>query len=67
MGVPLASVLTLIEQHSKWAMLLLFVLLALESFGLRVPGETALIACSVLASQGSFSIVWVLVVAVRLP
>lgn len=64
MGVPLASVLTLIEQHSKWAMLLLFVLLALESFGLPVPGETALIACAVLASQGSLSIVWVLVVAV---
>jgi membrane protein DedA with SNARE-associated domain len=64
MGVPLASVLTLIEQHSKWAMLLLFVLLALESFGLPVPGETALIACAVLASQGSLSIVWVLVIAV---
>jgi membrane protein DedA with SNARE-associated domain len=64
MGVPLASVLTLIEQHSKWAMLLLFVLLTLESFGLPVPGETALIACAVLASQGSLSIVWVLVVAV---
>ena len=36
----------------------------LESFGLPVPGETALIACSVLASQGSFSIVWVIVVGV---
>ena len=44
-------------------MLLLFLLLALESFGLPVPGETALIACSVLASQGSLSIVWVVVVA----
>ena len=41
----------------------MFALLALESFGLPVPGETALIACSVLASQGSLSIVWVLVVA----
>jgi len=61
--MPLASVLTFVEQHSQWAMLLLFVLLALESFGLPVPGETALIACSVLASQGSLSIVWVIVVA----
>ena len=61
--VPLASLESFIAQHSQWAMLLLFVLLALESFGLPVPGETALIACSVLASQGSLSIVTVLVVA----
>src|SRR6478672_3009085 len=45
-------------------MLAMFALLALESFGLPVPGETALIACAVLASQGSLSIVWVLVIAV---
>jgi membrane protein DedA with SNARE-associated domain len=63
-GVPLASVLTFVEQQSQWALLLLFVLLTLESFGLPVPGETALIACSVLASQGSLSIVWVIVVGV---
>jgi membrane protein DedA with SNARE-associated domain len=56
--------LTFIEQHSQWALLLMFVLLTLESFGLPVPGETALIACSVLASQGSLSIVWVIVVGV---
>jgi membrane-associated protein len=62
--LPLASVLTFVEQHSQWAMLLLFVLLTLESFGLPVPGETALIACSVLASQGSLSIAWVIVVGV---
>jgi len=62
-SVPLASITSVIEQHSQWAMLLLFVLLALESFGLPVPGETALIACSVLASQGSLSIVWVIAVA----
>ena len=53
MGLPLGSILTFIEQHSQWAMLAMFALLALESFGLPVPGETALIACSVLASQGS--------------
>ena len=64
MGVPLGSVLTFVEQHSQWAMLLMFGLLLLESFGLPVPGETALIACSVLASQGSLSIVWVVVVGV---
>jgi membrane protein DedA with SNARE-associated domain len=51
-------------QHSGWAMVLLFALLTLESFGLPVPGETALIACSVLASQGSLPIGWVIVVAV---
>ena len=45
-------------------MLLMFALLTLESFGLPVPGETALIACSVLASQGTLSIVWVIVVGV---
>ena len=65
MGAPLASaVTTFIEQHSQWAMLLMFLLLTLESFGLPVPGETALIACSVLASQGSLSIGWVVVVGV---
>ncbi len=63
-GVPLASILTFVEQHSQWALMLMFALLTLESFGLPVPGETALIACSVLASQGSLSIVWVVVVGV---
>ena len=63
-SLPLASFLTFIEQHSQWALLLMFVLLMLESFGLPVPGETALIACSVLASQGSLSIAWVIVVGV---
>ena len=56
--------LTFIERHNEWAMLLLFVLLALESFGLPVPGETALIACGVLASQGSLSIVSVILVGI---
>lgn len=43
---------------------MLFVLLVLESFGLPLPGETALIACSVLASQGALSIVAVITVAI---
>jgi membrane protein DedA with SNARE-associated domain len=60
----ISSVTTLVEQHSHWALLLLFVLLTLESFGLPVPGETVLIACSVLASQGSLSIVAVIIVGV---
>jgi membrane protein DedA with SNARE-associated domain len=60
----LFSITTFIEQHSHWALLAMFVLLTLESFGLPVPGETALIACSVLASQGALSIAWVVVVGV---
>jgi membrane protein DedA with SNARE-associated domain len=60
----IASIQTFIEHHSQLALLLLFALLALESFGLPVPGETVLIACSVLASQGSLSIEWVIVVGV---
>lgn len=40
---------------------LLFVVVMLESFGIPLPGETALIAFGVLASQGHYSIVWVIV------
>ena len=60
----LFSITSFIEDHSKWALLIMFVLLTLESFGLPVPGETALIACSILASQGALSIAWVVVVGV---
>ena len=42
---------------------LLFLVVMLESFGLPLPGETALIAFGVLASQGHYSIVTVIVVA----
>lgn len=62
--VALASITDLIEGNEDWALVLLFVLLALESFGLPLPGETALIACGVLASQGSLQIGWVILVAV---
>jgi membrane protein DedA with SNARE-associated domain len=41
---------------------LLFVAVAVESFGIPVPGETALIAFGVLASQGHYSIVAVVAV-----
>ncbi len=42
---------------------LLFAVVLLESFGIPLPGETALIAFGVLASQGHHSIVWVIVLA----
>ena len=41
---------------------LLFVVVMLESFGIPLPGETALIAFGVLASQGHYSIAWVIVI-----
>jgi membrane protein DedA with SNARE-associated domain len=42
---------------------LLFVVVMLESFGIPLPGETALIAFGVLASQGHYAVEWVIVVA----
>ena len=42
---------------------LLFVVVMIESFGIPLPGETALIAFGVLASQGHHWIVWVIVLA----
>jgi membrane protein DedA with SNARE-associated domain len=42
---------------------ILFVLVAVESAGVPLPGETALIAAAVLASQGHYSIVAVIAVA----
>jgi len=42
---------------------LLFLVVMLESFGIPLPGETALIAFGVLASNGHYSIVAVIVVA----
>jgi membrane protein DedA with SNARE-associated domain len=59
-----ASLSSFVAQHSDWALVLLFFLLALESFGLPLPGETTLIACAVLASQGALSIGWVIGVAI---
>jgi membrane protein DedA with SNARE-associated domain len=35
----------------------------MESSGIPVPGETVLISAAVLASQGHFNIVWVIVIA----
>jgi membrane protein DedA with SNARE-associated domain len=42
---------------------LLFLVVMLESFGIPLPGETALIAFGVLAAKGDYSITWVIVVA----
>ena len=42
---------------------LLFAAVAIESFGIPVPGETALIALGILASRGHYSIVTVIAVA----
>ena len=47
----------------SYGLFLLFVLVAMESAGVPLPGETALITAAVLASQGHYSIVWVIVVA----
>jgi membrane protein DedA with SNARE-associated domain len=44
-------------------LLLLFALIALESTGVPLPGEAALITASVLASQGHYEIEWVIAVA----
>lgn len=41
----------------------MFVIVMLESAGLPLPGETTLIAASVLAARGHFDIAWVIVVA----
>jgi membrane protein DedA with SNARE-associated domain len=52
-----------IEHHQSWALVLLFLLVAVESAGVPLPGETALVASGVLASQSKLNIVVVIVVA----
>ena len=47
----------------SYGLVLLFALIAAESAGLPLPGETALIAAAILAERGHYSIVWVIVVA----
>lgn len=42
---------------------LLSVVVMIESFGIPLPGETAVIAFAVLASQGHYGIEWVIVAA----
>jgi membrane protein DedA with SNARE-associated domain len=52
-----------IEHHQSWALVLLFLLIGIESVGVPLPGETALVASGVLASQSKLNIVVVIVVA----
>ena len=60
----MSSLTAFIDQHREWALLLLFALVLLESFGLPLPGETALIACAVLASQEALAIQAVILLAI---
>jgi membrane protein DedA with SNARE-associated domain len=53
----------LTEFFTSHGLPLLFLVVMLESFGLPLPGETALIAFGVLAAQGHYSIVTVIAVA----
>ena len=47
----------------SYGLVLLFALIAAESAGVPLPGETALIAAAILAERGHYSIFWVIVVA----
>jgi membrane protein DedA with SNARE-associated domain len=57
------SLFSLTHFFTSHGLPLLFAVVLLESFGIPLPGETALIAFGILASQGNYSIVWVIVVA----
>lgn len=46
-----------------YGLVILFLLVAVESFGVPLPGETALITCAVLSAQGHYSIVLVILIA----
>lgn len=52
-----------IDQHQSWALVLLFLLIAVESAGVPLPGETALVTSGALASAGKLDIVAVIAVA----
>ena len=52
-----------IEHHQSWALVLLFLLIAVESAGVPLPGETALVASGALAATGKLNIVAVIAVA----
>ena len=52
----------LVDHHRHWALALLFLLVMVESFGIPLPGETALIAAGVLASQHAL-VIWEVIVA----
>jgi membrane protein DedA with SNARE-associated domain len=52
-----------IDLPAHLGLLILFALVGVESIGVPVPGETALIAAGILASQGRFAIELVILVA----
>jgi membrane protein DedA with SNARE-associated domain len=47
----------------SWGLIGLFLVIGLETSGLPLPGETALVAAAILASQGHYSLTTVIVVA----
>jgi membrane protein DedA with SNARE-associated domain len=59
----LASIVNVTHLVTTAGYPLLFVLVMIEAGGVPIPGETALIAAAVLASQGKLEIVWVIVLA----
>jgi membrane protein DedA with SNARE-associated domain len=46
-----------------YGLIIVFLAIALETAGLPLPGETALVIAAVAASQGTYSIEWVIVIA----
>lgn len=54
---------TLANLLESYGYLAVFLLIALESFGIPLPGETALVTAAAFAASGRLSIYWVIVVA----
>jgi membrane protein DedA with SNARE-associated domain len=46
-----------------YGLIIVFLAIALETAGLPLPGETALVVAAVAASQGKYSIEWVITIA----
>jgi membrane protein DedA with SNARE-associated domain len=53
----------MIHLLEDYGLIILFLVVAAESSGVPLPGETALITTGVLASAGHFDIKWVIVIA----
>jgi membrane protein DedA with SNARE-associated domain len=59
----LAVLASLTDVAKDYGIVALFALIAVETMGIPVPGETALIAAGIFASQGHLAIEWVIVAA----
>lgn len=59
----LAVLASLTDVAKDYGIPALFAIVAVETMGIPVPGETALIAAGIFASQGHLSIEWVIVAA----